>query len=171
MASIETITRKLRDLKMPAMADHLDQLYSSKEFSAYSTLEIVEQLIEQEQISRRNHTIERRIKQAGLTDSQARLEAIDYRAERNINHSLIDQLKTNDYIIGTEYKNSMEADVIECGLKQLDEDCVAECIINPATMFGAKNKNYNEFLITKDRELKDKILRLGFNITNYRNIK
>ena len=98
MASIETITRKLRDLKMPAMADHLDQLYSSKEFSAYSTLEIVEQLIEQEQISRRNHTIERRIKQAGLTDSQARLEAIDYRAERNINHSLIDQLKTNDYI-------------------------------------------------------------------------
>ena len=98
MGSIETITRKLRDLKMPAMADHLDQLYSSKEFSAYSTLEIVEQLIEQEQISRRNHTIERRIKQAGLTDSQARLEAIDYRAERNINHSLIDQLKTNDYI-------------------------------------------------------------------------
>ncbi|MBO6088502.1 ChbG/HpnK family deacetylase [bacterium] len=79
-------------------------------------------------------------------------------------------LKTNDYIIGTEYKNMMDTDTVEYGLKQLDEDCIAECIINPAALFGAKKKNYNEFLITQDKELKDKITRLGFEITNYRNI-
>ena len=84
---------------MPGMAEHVSQLYSTEEFSKYSTLEIIEQLIEQEQISRKNHTIERRLKQAYLTDSQARLESIDYRAERNINQALIDQLKTNEYIL------------------------------------------------------------------------
>ncbi len=99
MASIDEITRKFRELKMPAMADHISQLFSTEEFSKYSTLEIIEQLIEQEQISRKNHTIERRIKQAYLTDSHARLEEIDYRAERNINQALIDQLKTNEYIL------------------------------------------------------------------------
>ncbi|MBQ9037280.1 MAG: IS21-like element helper ATPase IstB [Erysipelotrichaceae bacterium] len=99
MASIDEIVNKFRELKMPGMADHISQLYSTDEFSKYSTLEIIEQLIDQEQVSRKNHTIERRLRQAGLTDSQARLEAIDYRAERNINQALIDQLKTNEYII------------------------------------------------------------------------
>ncbi len=99
MASIDEIISKFRELKMPGMADHISQLFSTEEFSKYSTLEIIEQLIEQEQISRKNHTIERRIKQAYLTDSHARLEEIDYRAERNINQALIDQLKTNEYIL------------------------------------------------------------------------
>lgn len=99
MTNIDEIVSKFRELKMPGMADHISQLYSTEEFSKYNTLEIIEQLIEQEQISRKNHTIEKRLKQACLTDSQARLEAIDYRAERNINQALIDQLKTNEYII------------------------------------------------------------------------
>ena len=76
-------------------------------------------------------------------------------------------LKTNDNIIGTEYKNMIDSSVIETALNQLDEDCVAECVINPATSFGAKKQQYAEFLITKDKELKDKITRLGFEITNY----
>ena len=99
MTDINEIINKFKELKMPGMADHVSQLYSTEEFSKYSTLEILEQLIEQEQISRKNHTIERRLKQAYLTDSQARLESIDYRAERNINQALIDQLKTNEYIL------------------------------------------------------------------------
>lgn len=99
MTDINEIVNKLKELKMPGMAEHVSQLYSTEEFSKYSTLEIIEQLIEQEQISRKNHTIERRLKQAYLTDSQARLESIDYRAERNINQALIDQLKTNEYIL------------------------------------------------------------------------
>lgn len=99
MTDINEIVNKLKELKMPGMAEHISQLYSTEEFSKYSTLEIIEQLIEQEQISRKNHTIERRLKQAYLTDSQARLESIDYRAERNINQALIDQLKTNEYIL------------------------------------------------------------------------
>ena len=99
MTDVNEIVNKLKELKMPGMAEHISQLYSTEEFSKYSTLEIIEQLIEQEQISRKNHTIERRLKQAYLTDSQARLESIDYRAERNINQALIDQLKTNEYIL------------------------------------------------------------------------
>ena len=62
---------------------------------------------------------------------------------------------TNDNIIGTEYKNMIDSNVIETALNQLDEDCIAECVINPATSFGATKKQYSEFLITKDKELKD----------------
>lgn len=98
MADIQKIIIKLRELKMPGMTEHLEQLYSSEDFSRMSSLEVIDELIEQERISRRNHTIERRLKQALLTDPSARMETIDYRAERNLNKALIDQLRTNDYI-------------------------------------------------------------------------
>ena len=113
MTDVNEIVNKLKELKMPGMAEHISQLYSTEEFSKYSTLEIIEQLIEQEQISRKNHTIERRLKQAYLTDSQARLESIDYRAERNINQALIDQLKTNEYIL--DGRNGLILGATGCG--------------------------------------------------------
>ena len=85
MADIQKVIIKLRELKMPGMAEHLEQLYSSDEFSRMSSLEVIDELIEQEGISRKNHTVERRLKQALLTDPSARMENIDYKAERNIN--------------------------------------------------------------------------------------
>ena len=98
MADIQKVIIKLRELKMPGMAEHLEQLYSSDEFSRMSSLEVIDELIEQEGISRKNHTVERRLKQVLLKDPSARMETIDYRAERNLNKALIDQLKTSDFI-------------------------------------------------------------------------
>ena len=98
MTDIQRILVKIRELKMPGMAEHLEQLYSSEDFSRLSILEVIDELIEQETISRKNHTIERRLKQALLTDPSARMDNIDYKAERNLNKALIDQLKSNDYI-------------------------------------------------------------------------
>lgn len=98
MVDIHTILTNLRELKMPGMAEHLELLYSSKDFSRLSTLQVIDELIEQERVSRKNHAIERRMKQALLTEPSARMENIDYRAERNLNQALIDQLKSNDYI-------------------------------------------------------------------------
>ena len=59
---------------------------------------------------------------------------------------------------------------IEYGLKVLDDDnCIAEALIHPCTYnIPKKNKHYTEFLITQNKELKDKISRLGFELTNYK---
>lgn len=78
-------------------------------------------------------------------------------------------LKTNDYLIGAGYSGLMDNLTIEYGLKALEEDCIVEALIHPCH-YAASNKNqhYTEFLITQNKALKDKIDRLGFEITNYK---
>lgn len=81
-------------------------------------------------------------------------------------------LKTNDYLIGVGYTGLMDEMAIEQGLLALpDEDCIAEALIHPCK-FEKKKKNqrFTEFLITQDKALEEKIKRLGFEITNYKNI-
>ena len=78
-------------------------------------------------------------------------------------------LKTNDYLIGVGYTGLMDNLTIEYGLKTLDEDCVAEALIHPCHYaISNKDQHYAEFLITQNKELKDKISRMGFEITNYK---
>lgn len=78
-------------------------------------------------------------------------------------------LKTNDYIIGVEYEGLMDNLTVEYGLAAIENDCIAEAVIHPCNYtVSNKNKNYTEFLITQNKELKDKISRLGFEITNYK---
>jgi predicted glycoside hydrolase/deacetylase ChbG (UPF0249 family) len=78
-------------------------------------------------------------------------------------------LLTNDYLIGVGYTGLMDDMTVECGLETLDEDCVAEALIHPCHYATSnKNQHYTEFLITQNKSLKDKILRLGFEITNYK---
>ncbi len=78
-------------------------------------------------------------------------------------------LSTNDYLIGVGYTGLMDDKTIEYGLKALDEDCVAEALIHPCHYATSnKNQHYTEFLITQNKELKDKISRLGFELTNYK---
>lgn len=79
-------------------------------------------------------------------------------------------LKTNDNLIGVGYTGMMDNMTVEYGLKVLDDDnCIAEALIHPCTYnIHKKNKHYTEFLITQNKELKDKINRLGFEITNYK---
>ena len=91
----------------------------------------------------------------------------------NINRKTIDlyALKTNDYIIGVGYTGMMDSNAIEYGLKELDNECIAEALIHPKKYISdIRNSHTQEFAITKDLTLKDTIIRLGFDITNYKNI-
>ena len=79
-------------------------------------------------------------------------------------------LKTNDYLLGVGYTGLMDSNTIEFGLKTLeDETCLAEALIHPCH-YATKNNNqhYEEFLITQNKELKNKILGMGFEITGYK---
>lgn len=83
-------------------------------------------------------------------------------------------LKTNDYLIGVGYTGLMDDKTIYEGLEQIDdEECVVEALIHPCN-FGedvdrSEKQRQKEFMITQNMDLKDKIQRLGFEITNYKN--
>lgn len=81
------------------------------------------------------------------------------------------KLKTNDFIIGVGYTGMMDSDTIEYGLKSLNETCIAEALIHPRKYDNSnKDSHTREFGITLDKNLKNSISRLGFDITNYKNI-
>jgi predicted glycoside hydrolase/deacetylase ChbG (UPF0249 family) len=79
-------------------------------------------------------------------------------------------LRTNDYIIGVGYTALMDSNTVYGGLAAIKEDnIVAEALIHPCFFGqGVKNQHQTEFEITQDSDLKYKIQRLGFEITNYR---
>lgn len=79
------------------------------------------------------------------------------------------ELKTNDYLIGVGYTGMMDDNALFYGLSAIEEDCVVEALIHPCN-YNEKisNQHYTEFLITQNLDLKDKIQRLGFEITNYK---
>lgn len=89
------------------------------------------------------------------------------------NKGIIEQygLQTNDYIIGVGYTGLMDDKTLYHGLSQIKEDAVVEALIHPCSFTDAKlqkSQHQTEFKITQNMDLKDKIQRLGFEITNYR---
>lgn len=85
------------------------------------------------------------------------------------NRKLIKQydLRTNDYILGVGYTGMMDDKTIYHGLLNIkDENAVVEALIHPC-YYEDKNPK-KEFMITQNMDLKDKIQRLGFEITNYK---
>ena len=80
-------------------------------------------------------------------------------------------LRTNDFILGVGYTGMMEPKTVEFGLKNLDGDGIAEALIHPMCYSGnVKNQHSIEFSITLDKRLEDAIRRMGFEITNYKNL-
>ena len=79
------------------------------------------------------------------------------------------ELKTNDYLIGVLYTSMMDSLAISYGLKSIKYDnIVVEALIHPCRYEdGTVNNHFDEFLITKNKKLKEKIENLGFEITNY----
>ncbi len=92
----------------------------------------------------------------------------------NQNKKLLNDNKihTNDYILGVGYTGMMDSSAIEYGLEALpDENLIAEALIHPCKYSSnIKNNHANEFLITQNKELENKIFQLGFEITNYRQL-
>lgn len=86
-------------------------------------------------------------------------------------------LTTNDYIIGVGYTGLMDDKAIYHGLLGIKEDnVVVEALIHPCNFsqnaeqnnHPCKDQHYKEFLVTQNMDLKDKIQRLNFEITNYK---
>ena len=88
-----------------------------------------------------------------------------------VNEATVQQygLKTNDYLIGVTYTSMMDSLAISYGLMAIKYDNVTvEALIHPCRYEdGLIDNHFNEFLITKNKKLKDKIETLGFEITNY----
>ena len=95
------------------------------------------------------------------------LKALILNKFSSTNKKMLDGIKTNSHILGIEY--SMDTETILSGLEAIEEDCLVEVVICPCHYsISNKNQNYIEFLVTQDKTLKDKITRLGFDITNYK---
>jgi len=79
------------------------------------------------------------------------------------------ELKTNDYIIGMLYSSMMDALAISYGITAVNyKNVIVETIIHPSRYEdGTVNNRFDEFLLIKNKKLKKKLERLGFEITNY----
>lgn len=88
-----------------------------------------------------------------------------------INKKIVQQygLKTNDYLIGIGYDGLMDNSSVEHGLQAIENSGITEVLIHPCYYaVSNRNRHHTEFMITQNKALKDKITRLGFEVTNYK---
>lgn len=88
----------------------------------------------------------------------------------NENTAIKYRLKTNDYLLGVTYTSMMNSLAISYGLMAIKEDNItAEALIHPCRYDdGTIDNHFEEFQITKNLKLKEKIEKIGFKITNYK---
>lgn len=79
------------------------------------------------------------------------------------------ELNTNDYLIGILYTSMMDALTVSYGAMAVKYDNVTvEALIHPCRYEdGTVDNHFDEFLLTKNKKLKEKIEKLGYEITNY----
>ena len=82
-------------------------------------------------------------------------------------------LNTNDNLIGVGYTSMMNSLTISYGLMAIkEEQVIAEALIHPCRYEdGTIDGHFTEFMITKNEKLKEKIAKIGFEITNYKEIQ
>jgi len=80
--------------------------------------------------------------------------------------------KTNDYLIGVGYTGMMDDMTEEFGLKVINKESVTESLIHPCK-YTQKNEDshYFEYLLTQNKDLKDKIENMGFTLVNHSFVK
>ena len=79
------------------------------------------------------------------------------------------ELKTNDYIIGLLYSSLIDALAISYGVMAIKYNkTTVEAIVHPYRYEdGTIDDSFKEYLLIKNKKLKEKIEKLGFEITNY----
>ena len=98
MIDLSTV-KELRALRLPGMARELEsQLEEPQRYKALSFEDRLALLVDAENVSRRKNTIQRRIHEARLSESQACVEAIEYYEDRELDKGLITKLATCAYI-------------------------------------------------------------------------
>jgi len=87
----------------------------------------------------------------------------------NENTALEYELATNDNIIGILYSSLADAFSFSYGVKSLrNKERTIEAIIHPCRYDdGTIDNRFTEYLVTKNKKLKNKIEKMGFEITNY----
>ena len=94
-----TTVKELRALRLPGMARELEsQLEDPQRYKTLSFEDRLALLVDAESVSRRKNTIQRRIHEARLSESQACVEAIEYHEDRELDKGLITKLATCAYI-------------------------------------------------------------------------
>ena len=94
----EQTIEKLRKMRLSKFAEEYQKQKGNPDYQNMSFDDRLTLLVDMEYDSRINHTIERNIKNANFYDSTACLEQINYKPERKIDKSLIEELSTNHYI-------------------------------------------------------------------------
>lgn len=94
----EQTIEKLRKMRLSKFAEEYQKQKGNPDYQNMSFDDRLTLLVDMEYDSRINHTIERNIKNANFYDSTACLEQINYKPERKIDKSLIEELSTNRYI-------------------------------------------------------------------------
>ena len=79
------------------------------------------------------------------------------------------ELKTNDYLIGLIYDTKIDSLTVSYGVMSINlKNVIVEAFIHPCRYEdGTINNRFDEFILTKNKKLKEKIEKLGFEITNY----
>jgi len=80
----------------------------------------------------------------------------------------------NNYLVGVTYTGYMDENSILAGLKRVcgKENKTVEVIVHPKSLSGKKNTpNYKEFSAVLNPVLKEKIEKLGYTLTNFKNLQ
>lgn len=94
----QEVYEKLRDMRLPIMAEEYKKQSETPDTQAMSFDDRFEIMVTNEYDSRINHTIERYIKSAKFYDSNANIQDINYKPDREIDRGMIEELSTNSYI-------------------------------------------------------------------------
>ena len=98
-ATLEIVLERLREMRLPEMANQMILLYESGELNTISAENLILQLTAEELLSRKNNTVERYRKNAHLSQPRAELCDIEYRPERKINEAVVKQISDDQYIL------------------------------------------------------------------------
>jgi len=83
------------------------------------------------------------------------------------------KININDYLIGVNFTGNMDRDTILAGLSSLQniENKTVEILVHPKYLTCDEYKlNYKELLAVTEPELKTEIQKLGFKLTNYKEL-
>lgn len=94
----QNLYERLREMRLPVMAEEYKNQSENPNTQNMTFEERFDAMVIKEYDSQMNHTVERYIKNAHFYDSNANLQDINYKPDREIDKGLIEELSTNEYI-------------------------------------------------------------------------
>ncbi|MDY6310925.1 MAG: ChbG/HpnK family deacetylase [Cyanobacteriota bacterium] len=97
---------------------------------------------------------------------------LNYFTKSNKETADVYDLKTNDFLLGVGYSGLMDSQTVEYGLRAIEEESLTEALIHPRKYdSNLKDSHTKEFSITQNMKLKECIEKLGFELTNFNDLK